>query len=261
VAALAGTACVDLSAPKDAPASVSLLQAGSLFVVQGDVLRDTLGNAAKLAVIAYDGEGNEISGITPSFFVIDSIPKATLSADGTLTGTALGTARVIGQIGNIQTPPTTIFVTVAPTTLVRPNPNAKDSVIAPVSGDSSAAIGSVSLQAGVRGASNALIGGAFVRFTITKTLASREGKLAAYLQDDNNHAFPLNVSTPDTTDASGNVSRKLVVNSLMLGDADLLAGKKVDTVVVEVTAKYRGVPLSGSPLRLAIPIRTSFGQP
>jgi hypothetical protein len=50
------------------------------------------------------------------------------------------------------------------------------------------------------------------------------------------------------------------VNSLMLGDRDLVAGSKVDTVVVEVSAKYRGVPLSGSPLRLAIPVRVSFGQ-
>jgi hypothetical protein len=260
MAALAATACVELAAPKDAPASISLLQSGAFFVVQGDIMRDTLGNPTKLGVIAYDGEGNEISGVTPSFFVIDSTPKAKLNADGTITGIALGTARIIGQIGNLQTPPATIFVTVAPTTLLRPNPNARDSVIAPVSSDSSAAIGSVSLQVGVRGASNAAIGGVFVRFQITKTLESRAGKVAVYLQDDNNHAFPLNTSTPDTTDASGNASRKLVVNSLMLGDRDLVAGSKVDTVVVEVSAKYRGVPLSGSPLRLAIPVRVSFGQ-
>jgi hypothetical protein len=253
------TACVDLSAPKDAPASISLLQTGSLFVVQGDVLRDTLGNPSKLGVIAYDGAGNEVGGFSPSFFVTDSLPNVVLNADGTITGKAIGTASLIGQIGNLQTPPLKLFVTVAPTSLVRVGTAVSDTVRAPVGSDSASAIGSVAAQAGVRGAANAIIGGAFVRFEITYAPESRPGTIGVYLEDDNKRAFPKGTSTPDTTDLSGNASRKVVVNSRGLADADLVAGRRTDSVVVQVTAKYRGLPLAGSPLRLVIPVKVSFG--
>jgi hypothetical protein len=259
VAGLAITACVDLSAPKDAPASISPLQAGSLFAVQGDLLRDTLGNPSKLGIIAYDGAGNEVTGFTPTFFIVDSIPKAKLNADGTLTGTTLGTARLIGQIGNLQTPPVTIYVTALPTSLVRVATSASDTIRAPVGTDSSSAIGFIAASAGVRGASNALIGGAFVRFEITYAPESRAGTTAVYLEDDNKHVFGKGASTPDTTDATGNASRKVVVNSRGLANADLVAGRRTDSVVVQVTTKYRGAPLTGSPLRLVFPIKVSFG--
>lgn len=256
VLAFVAGACVDLSAPKDAPASISPLQAGSLFAVLGDVIRDTLGNASVLNIIAYDGAGNEVSGFTPNFFLIDSLPNAKLNADGTLTGTKLGTARLIGQIGNVQTPPLTIFITPAPTTLIPPT--TRDSIVAPVGTDSASAMASITIQTGVRGAANAAIGGAFVRYEIKNAPDSRPGSVAVYLQDDNNRAFPKGMSTPDTTDASGNVSRKLVMNSRLLADGPLKAGSRTDTVIVEVTAKYKGAALSGSPLSIKIPVRVSF---
>jgi hypothetical protein len=254
---IAAAACVDLSAPNDAPASISPLQVGSLFAVQGDVIRDTLGNASVLNIIAYDGAGSEVGGFTPNFFVIDSIPNAKLNADGTLTGTKLGTARVIGQIGNVQTPPLTIFITTTPTTLIPPT--TRDSIVAPLGTDSASAIASIALVTGVRGANSAIIGGMFVRYEITKAPASQPGSVAVYLQDDNNRPFPINVSTPDTTDASGNASRKLVVNARLLAEGPLKATTATDTVVVQVTAKYKGVMLSGSPFSIKVPVKVRFG--
>ncbi|HEU4787096.1 MAG TPA: hypothetical protein VFS57_06800, partial [Gemmatimonadaceae bacterium] len=52
-------ACLDMSAPKGA-ASISLLQLPSGYVVRGDVMRDSGGAAAKLVVLAYDGDGKVI---------------------------------------------------------------------------------------------------------------------------------------------------------------------------------------------------------
>jgi hypothetical protein len=62
----------------------------------------------------------------------------------------------------------------------------------------------------------------------------------------------------DTSDASGAVSRRVVVVSTRLTDQALLNGQKTDSVVVELRAKYRGVDLTGSPLRLVFPVKVTF---
>jgi len=75
------------------------------------------------------------------------------------------------------------------------------------------------------------------------------------LTDDANTVFLANTSTPDTGDASGVTTRTLVVNSFLASDRNALGA---DTLVVLVTAKYRGNPLQGSPLRLLIPVNPKF---
>jgi hypothetical protein len=41
----------------------------------------------------------------------------------------------------------------------------------------------------------------------------------------------------------------------LLTDQVLISGQKIDSVVVEATASYKGAPLAGSPLTIVVPIK------
>lgn len=264
VAAIVIAACVDLSAPSGAPASISQLQLGAFFVVQGDTLRDTTGKALAPAVIAYDGAGTAVTSFTPRFFITDSVQQLHFNADGTLSAsgaadTAGATAHLVGQIGTLQTAAQTIYVTVRPDTLERSNTSAAlDSIRTSVGTDSAGSIATVTLSTVVHGVGARAVPGVFVRYTLVTPLASSKASaLAAYLRDDANKVFPAGQSTPDTGDASGVTSRTLVVNSRFISDEGILSGT-IDTLVVNATATYKGVPLANSPLRILVPLHIVF---
>ncbi len=240
-----------MSAPKG-PASISLLQLPSGYVVRGDVMRDSAGAAAKLAVLAFDGDGQPIADVTPEFFIIDSNPAAHFDASGTLVGDRLGSVRVIGQIGNLQTPTMSIPVTLAPLTIA-PVP-IKDTLSAPLGSDSVSSIGLKPLSAIVHAVGDTGVQGVYVHFTIKRTLASSPDAPAVYIGDAGKKP-----SSTDTTDGSGNANRKsLIVLTRRLTDQALVAGTKLDTVIIEASATYKGAPLAGSPAQIVVPVRVTI---
>lgn len=249
VFAIVGLACVDLSAPKGA-ASISQMQLPSNFVVRGDVMRDSTGAPAKLGVIAYDGNGNALPDIQADFFITDSAPAAHFDANGLLAGDRLGTVRVIGQIGNLQTPVTMIPITVAPTTIAQGTP-APDTIRAPAGKDSSSSIGSQSITLVVTGAGDTAVQGVVVQLKLTRTLASSStSQPAVYIGD--------NSGKPGSLDTAGTSQKKVFVLTRNLADQALLSGQKVDSVIVEASASYKGALLAGSPVRLVFPVRVTF---
>ena len=244
-------ACLDMSAPKG-PASISLLQLPSGYVVRGDVMRDSAGAAAKLAVLAYDGDGKLIEDAGAQFFITDSNPAAHFDASGVLVGDRLGSVRVIGQIGNLQTPSTQIPITLAPTTISRGQ--GTDTIRAPLGSDSASSIGSTPLSVVVHAVGDTAVQGVVVHYTITRTLESSAKEPAVYVGDNNNK--PLST---DTTDGSGSARKdKLIVLTRRLADQALVSGQKVDSVIVEATATYKGAQLAGSPLRIVVPVRVTI---
>jgi hypothetical protein len=82
-----------------------------------------------------------------------------------------------------------------------------------------------------------------VSFTLTP-LASKTSAISAYIDDGSG-----NLSTVDTTDASGQASRRLVANGRLVN---------ADTALVTVTAKYKGELLKGSGLIFKLPIKITF---
>lgn len=253
-AAAALTACVDMSAPKNAPASISSPQLPGLFVVRGDMMRDSLGNPFKPVILTYDANGNPVADFTPTFFLSDSNAAAHFNADGVLVGDRLGTVHLIGQIGNLQTTALAIAVTVAPTKLV---PSKTDTIAVPINtSDTTKAIGYQAAAATVRGASpgDTTVQGLIVRYTLVRPLESTsDTQPAVYLTDEQG-----NLSSVDTSDAGGLVSRRVVVVSSRLKDPAVRSGQKTDSVVVEARAKYRGVDLAGSPARFVLPVKVTF---
>jgi len=241
IGAVIGVACVDMSAPKG-PASISALQLPSPSVVIGDVMRDSTGAPAKLSVIAYDANGARLTDVSPQFFVTDTGAVATVDLTGTVTGTKAGTVHVVGQVGTLQTPAATIFVTVAPKLIARASTKV-DTLFAPLSADTihrgTAAAGvTVSGDTGV-GAAGFIVKYALVYGPPTNPTSKTP---AVFLADDQG-----NPSTVDTTDASGHASRSVVVITGLLGG-------KVDSAVVTAQTSYKGALVSPSPIRIVFPI-------
>lgn len=260
VVAALSTACVDLNPPKGSPAFISQLQLGQLFVVRGDVMRDTSGNPVAPTVVAYDGAGKPTTAFTPQFFVTDTASLITVTPQRISAGVTLGTAHLVGQIGNLQTPAMTIYVTVEPTTIARTSTTSLDTIKVPVGADSAHSLGTATLTVVIRGgagtSTDSTVGGMIVGFRIAKSLTAKDASPVAYLQDDNGNNI-LTGTAFDTTDASGNASRKLVVNSRNIGDAGVVAGTTLDSLIVDATAKYNGKALA--PLHIIVPLKITFG--
>jgi hypothetical protein len=249
-AALA-TACLDMSAPKG-PASISVLQLPSPSVVVGDVMRDSNGAPAMLSIIAYDADGNPISGITPQFVITDSIKFAHFDANGLLTGDSVGAVHVLGQIGNLQTPVATVPVTVAPTS-IQAVP-AVDTFRVPFTNDTTPA--TTPIGAVISGANGTFAQGFVVHFALTYAPATKVGKSPAVSLRDGD-----TLSTVAVTDVSGHASRSLAVIVPFLADAAFAAGQKTDSAVIEMTASYKGSPIPGSPIRVVVPIVVKLSIP
>lgn len=245
-------ACIDLSAPKG-PASISTLNLPSGFVVRGDVMRDSTGAPAPPGVFAYDANGNLMPDVQAQFFIIDSAPAAHFDENGLLVGDRLGTIRLLGQIGNLQTPTLTIPITVAPTTIARAP--GTDTIKAPLGKDSANSIGSTPISVVVTGVGDTAVQGVLVHLKLTRTLASSsQTQPAVYFVDQSGKPM-----SADTTDASGKTSKaKLDVLSRNLADQALVSGQKIDSVIVEASATYKGVPLAGSPVRLVVPVKVTI---
>jgi hypothetical protein len=247
---IAGLACVDMSAPKG-PASISLLQLPALYIVKGDVMRDTNGTPGTPSIIAYDSHGTPTIVTDAQFIFTDSVHFAAFDATGQIRGDSIGIAHLIGQIGALQTPSVPIAVTVAPAAMKKPI--ADTTLNVPAGGDSASAVGSVALGVSVTGGAGAdtAIQGVIVTFALAPH-ASTQSYPSVFLADDNGA-----ISLVDTTDASGIASRTLRVVSIAL-DKDVIAGNKPDSALVTATAKYKGAFIGGAPVVFKIPIKVVF---
>lgn len=239
-------ACVDMSAPKG-PASISTIQLPSPSVIVGDSMRDSNGVAAPLRVIAFDGAGNPIEPIGLQIFIVDTTRAAHLTPTNFLVGDTIGSTRLVGQISSVQTPVVTVPVTFAPARLVAPA--TRPDTARPALGTDS--LGFSPVAAFVRSAKDSASQGIIVKYTIVRPPESSPTATSptVYIGDDSN--VPSN---RDTTDASGSVSRRLVVIGPAL-NAQVVFGTKVDSAVVRLDASYKGAPLTNSPLLIVVPIR------
>lgn len=263
VATVVIAACVDLSAPKGQPASISQLQLPAFFVVQGDTMRDTLGRATPMSVIAYDGAGGVLTTFKPTFLITDSLQQLHFSAiDSSLVSngpadTAGAVAHVLAQIGSLQTASQTVYVTVRPDTLRRvlTATTGTDTLSLDIGKDSASAITTLKLSTVVRGIGGRVVPGVFVRYSLVTPVSSKTAAPAAYLLDDANNIFIRGQSTPDTADISGLTGRTLAINARLVADANVVNPGNITSIEVLATAMYRGVPLQGSPLHILVPVK------
>jgi hypothetical protein len=255
--ALVAVACIDMSAPKGA-ASISTLLLPSPSVVVGDSMRDSLGVVAPLRVIAYDADNTPITNLPAQFFVTDSAPAGHIDSGALLLGDKQGTLHVIGQISGVQTTPVDVPVTVAPKTLaLGPIIDTLRVSLVRIGDTTVATADVVHIPVTLKGIGDTAVIKFVVKYELKSAPATIAGSTvpAVSLVDDGNRA-----SVVDTTDGSG-ASRTLLVRAGLLANDSLPAGKKTDSAVVIVTTSYRGKPVAGSPLRVAVPLKAKVVIP
>jgi hypothetical protein len=240
--ALAGATfgCEDLSSD---PKSVLSLRFDSLAtpsVVVGDTLRDTTGVVALPVVHAFNFDGDEI----PSAPIWFQSPDSGISVDS-VTGITVGDslrstpARIIATIGDLQAIQQ-VAVTLRPDVITAVN--ASDSLeysLLDTTQNVSPTL-KIKLSHGVA-PNDSAVTSYIVSFSIVSESAPDLGELV------NDSKKPSSV---DTTDASGIAGRAIRLHPLLLS-----SDNPVDSIIVNATAKYRGVPVSGSPVRLVLKVK------
>lgn len=242
-ALLAVAGCIRISEPGDGVFTLSELKLPWPSVVVNDTLRDSTGRAAPLRVIGVTASGDTVQDAA-TWVVLDRGLHVT--TQGFVIGDSIRTgARLVGQLGGLQSPVATLLVVPAPT-----QAKAEPATIAPVTwqralGDTSHAA-SPALGVRVLGAGDPAPGvaGWIVSYTILRQPAPVGDSPAAYLGEAVGRK-----TASDTTDASGLASRVVVLRPVAASTTG------ADTVVVQATVRYRGSDVPGSPLTFTVPFR------
>ncbi len=242
-ATILGGACTDV--PTDSTAIVALAFDSLPYptIVAFDTLRDEEGVAQPLRAAVLNPDGDPISGATVQFLTTSG--GVTISPDGYVVSTEDRDTPVtiIAQVSGLQSRPLTLLVTSAPASATLDG--STDTLRYTVPDDGTNVSEPVRVKVLAAGAAPAAgVRGWIVRYTLTYNgLPLLAGDTTtAWLVDDNNRR-----SAEDTTAADGIASRKVRFR------ATALAAER-DSVVVFATVRARGAPVTGSPLRRAIPI-------
>lgn len=216
--------CTEIPAPEGGVASISNVQRPSPGLVVGDTMRDSTGVVAPLRVIAYGVDDEPLDPQPSASFV--TLDTTAHLAGSVLVGDRVGTVRVVGQVGSVQTRPDTIPITLSPDTLVR-----SDSVLHRVSymlsGDTVVHSGELGTIVQHRLPTVSGVQAVVVKYVITKSPPGSGSPTAVLVNGSR-------ISQRDTSDASGRASRVARLRLSALG------GFATDTVMVDATASYRG---------------------
>jgi hypothetical protein len=238
--AIAGftAACTDISGSSTSVLSIQFDSLSAPSVVLGDTLRDTTGAVVRPKVHAFNFKGEEIIP-APVFFVSPDSGITVDSATGIVFGDSLRStpARIVATVGTLQAIQH-VDVTLRPDLLQAVN--ALDSLkyslldttlnVSPLL--------QVRLTHGVA-PNDSAVKSYIVSFAI---VAQSDPQLGELVNDAGK------ASVVDTTDASGIAGRKIRLHPVFLRSA-------VDSIVVNATAKYRGVQVNGSPVRIVLQLK------
>ena len=220
--------CREVPAPEGGVHSISGLILAAPGLVVDDTLRDSLGVAAPLDVIAYGIDNEPLDPQPePTFVVLDT--GARLEGGRFLVGEDAGTTvRVVGTVGSLQTRPTSVKVTLAPDTIV-PADSIEHRVFYTIPPDTAA---QTTLNVNVRNrAADAGVEAVIVHYSIDKAPPSINQTPTVVLLNGNA------ASTRDTTESNGRASRVARLRLNAMGEPGL------DTVIVSATSAYRGASI------------------
>jgi hypothetical protein len=227
--------CTDISGSSTAVLSIQFDSLGAPSVVVGDTLRDTTGALVRPVVHVFNFHGQEITP-APVYFLSPDSGITVDSATGIVVGDSLRStpARIIATVGTLQAIQQ-VDVTLRPDLIQAVN--ALDSLqYSPL--DSTLNVSpllQVKLTHGVAPNDSAV-----KSYIVSFAIVAQSNPQLGQLVNDAGQA-----SVVDTTDVTGIAGRKIRVHPLSLTS-------QVDSIVVNATAKYRGVQVSGSPVRLVL---------
>jgi hypothetical protein len=241
--------CLDLGGPKDGVVSISSLRLPYPSVVAGDLLRDSLGNPAPVSVIAYGPDGQELPTEPKTFVALDSSVR--VDADGTVRGVTRDTlgGRIVGGAGALQTPPTRLIVTIAPTAVTKGADPTLIQFVAEAPDSTANTNWSSPLVVTVLGAGDAPAQGYVVVYSIIEMPDAVEaGTPTAYIAEGASPRMPR-----DTTNTLGIASRRVILRQSAVA-TDIRNGSRSDSVIVRATIKYLGADVPGSPVEFIVPV-------
>jgi len=230
-------ACTDISGSSTAVLSIQFDTLPVPAVVVGDTLRDTTGAVVHPVVRAFNFKGGEISP-APIWFQSPDSGVTADSVTGIVTADSLlpSSARIIATVGTLQAiqrvdvtlRPDFIQAVTAIDTLEYSLLDSTKNVSAELQ---------VKLGHGVA-PNDSAVKSYIVSFEIVYPVDSQPGELINGLNRP---------SMIDTTDATGIAGRKIRLHPVLLSSPTA-----VDSIVVNATTRYRGAPVSGSPVRLVV---------
>lgn len=226
---VACAACREVPAPEGGVHAISPLMLPSPGLVVGDTMRDSLGMAAPLEVIAFGLDNEPLDPQPERSFVVLDTANAHLADGRFLVGDKAGTtARVVGMVGALQTQPASVKVTLQPDTIVAAD-SLEHLVVYQLTPPPDT-IAETTLNVDVRNvAARAGVEAVIVHFFIDQAPPSINDMPSVILLNGNVR------STRDTTTSNGRASR---VARLRLA---ALSQHQTDTVRVSATTAYRGV--------------------
>jgi len=241
----AATACHDLSGSSASILSLRFDSLPNTSVVVGDTLRDTTGAIALPVVHAFNFEGVEIPPPEVHFLSPDTGVTVD-SATGVIVGDSLRStpARIVATVEGLQAIQR-LDVTLRPDLIT--GQNVLDSVLYSITDTTLNVSPAVTVKLTHGTAPN---DSAVKSYIVSFQIVSQPdpppgGPPLGELVNDGGKA-----SIIDTTDASGIAGRKI---RLHLGG--LTSGTQVDSIIVNATAKFRGIPVTGSPVRLVVKLK------
>jgi hypothetical protein len=214
-------------------------------VAAGDTLRDSLGRAMPLRVLAFTKDSQEIGGLTVTFVPTALPSDVTIDANGILVARdTLRSVQLVGRIGErFQTSVATLQIVPEPSAISRADGVAADSTyplpaIRPLP---------VTVTGAYRGVSTP-VNGIIVRYRIDSLRPSTlDVGNAILIVSGGGPLRPDSTTAVDTTKTAGNATRTVVVS----------AGSAVERVFISASARRLrdGQPLVGSPARFELVIR------
>lgn len=237
--ALAALGCADISGSSTSVLSLQFDTLSAPSVVVGDSLRDTTGAVIIPVVHAFNFKGEEIIP-APIYFVSPDSGVTVDSATGIVVGDSLRStpARIIATVGTLQAIQL-VDVTLRPDRIAAVNE--RDSLVYSLLDTTL----NVSPALSVKLTHGALDDSVVKSYIVSFAIVSQSNPQLGEIVNDAGKAAVV-----DTTDATGVAGRKLRVHPLFLGST-------VDSIVVNATAKYRGAPITGSPVRLVLLLKPS----
>jgi hypothetical protein len=234
-------ACTDVSGSSTSVLSIQFDSLAAPSVVVGDTLRDTTGAVIIPVVRAFNFQGEEITPV-PVWFQSPDSGVVVDSVTGIIVGDSLRStpARIVATVGTLQAVQR-VDLTLRPdfiTALHERDSLLYSLVDTTVNVTSEQTMLTVKLGHGVA-PNDSVVKSYIVSFAIVEQSDPGLAELV------NGSGKP---SIVDTTDANGVAGRRIRLHPLFLTS-------EVDSIIVNATARFRGIPVSGSPVRLVLKVK------
>ena len=218
--------CRDIPAPEGGVFAISRVLLPSPGLVVGDTMRDSTGLATPLRMLAYDIDGKPI---TPDPTVVFTTLDTLSQINGAwLIGKTVGTSRVVGTTAGLQSKADTLYVTLAPDTLVSADSSVHHVKYSLINGDTSIAIAELAARALHR--PTTAVQAVVVQYKVDRAPNAKNGAGPTVLFSNKSSS-----AARDTTDAGGRSGVAARIRILALANTT-----QGDTAIFSATASYRG---------------------